>query len=250
MKPTSPYLFTAADYWAYLQKNKQAPTTPAPHTILLTMQGDHLPRWQKRLYHQQLSGFSATITLLRQTAWQVGLASHFGVGGPATAALLETLVVWGVKRFVLIGVAGGLQPDLQTGDIILPTHAIGDDGVSHHYHPSPVPQTSNTPWLAGLQNELTHTNTAVYRGTVWSTSAPFREKMTDIETHTAAHALAVDMETAALFAVGQALEVETGAVLVVGDLHSRHGWHPPTTPAVISQTLIQLQQQVIAFATQ
>lgn len=48
---------------------------------------------------------------------------------------LELLIAWGVKQFITLGIAGGLQKNLLIGDIIVCEKAIRDEGTSHHYLP-------------------------------------------------------------------------------------------------------------------
>ena len=49
---------------------------------------------------------------------------------------MEELVALGCRRFVSIGTAGSLQPDLAVGDLLVCDRAIRDEGTSYHYQPA------------------------------------------------------------------------------------------------------------------
>ena len=56
-----------------------------------------------------------------------------GMGCPTAAIVMEELVMLGVKRFLRVGTCGGLQPDLELGDLIVALTAVPADGTARHY---------------------------------------------------------------------------------------------------------------------
>ena len=58
-----------------------------------------------------------------------------GFGAPTAVMTLEELAAFRIRKFVNIGSAGGLQQDMDVGDIVLCDRAIRDEGTSHHYLP-------------------------------------------------------------------------------------------------------------------
>ena len=56
-----------------------------------------------------------------------------GMGCPSAAIVIEELVQLGVKRFLRVGTCGGLQPDLELGDLIVALTAVPADGTAQHY---------------------------------------------------------------------------------------------------------------------
>ena len=56
-----------------------------------------------------------------------------GMGCPSAAIVMEELVQLGVKRFLRVGTCGGLQHDLQLGDLIVAVSAVPADGTARHY---------------------------------------------------------------------------------------------------------------------
>ena len=58
-----------------------------------------------------------------------------GFGAPTAVMTLEELIAFGIKTFVNLGTAGGLQQNMNIGDIVNCDRAIRDEGTSHHYLP-------------------------------------------------------------------------------------------------------------------
>jgi uridine phosphorylase len=60
-------------------------------------------------------------------------AASTGIGAPSTAILIEELAKVGVQTLIRIGNSGGLDPDLEIGDLVITTGAVRDDGTSRSY---------------------------------------------------------------------------------------------------------------------
>ena len=56
-----------------------------------------------------------------------------GMGCPSAAIVMEELVQLGVKRFIRVGTCGGLQPDLELGDMIVALTAVPADRTVETY---------------------------------------------------------------------------------------------------------------------
>lgn len=52
---------------------------------------------------------------------------------PAIATQAEDLIAGGVKELIHIGFAGGIQPDMHTGDIVLTDGDYNDTAVARLY---------------------------------------------------------------------------------------------------------------------
>ncbi len=66
-----------------------------------------------------------------------------GIGGPSTAIAVEELAQLGVRTFLRVGTTGGIQPDLQPGDVIVTTGAVRLDGTSLHFAPMEFPAVAD-----------------------------------------------------------------------------------------------------------
>jgi len=182
-------------------------------------------RWQVRL--RKLGRLMGDLYAVRSTAGRVGVLTDFGLGAPIVAAQSEELIALGASRLVSIALAGGLQPDVAPGTLVVATGAIRDEGTSHHYLP-PVREVESDPGLVdALRHGLEARGASVRTGLAWSTDAPYRETREEVEAYTREGALVVDMELAALLAVARVLGVRAAAVLVAGDNLAGGTWTPP-----------------------
>jgi AMP nucleosidase len=149
---------------------------------------------------------------------------NFSIGSPTAALIIELLAMVEPKAVMLLGMCGGLHRSLKKGDFILPTAAIRDEGVSHHFMPRQVPALptfkiqkfiSQIIIEKGLDYRTGVVHTTDYR--FWEFNENFKETLYD------ERALAIDMETATLFITGFASKVPIGALLLVSDLPLTRG---------------------------
>ncbi len=149
------------------------------------------------------------------------------VGAPYAAILFETLVACGVEKVVFMGICGAISPDVKTGDIILPTSAIIDEGTSCHY--SMQKEELSFPSKKTIEKArqvLKDKELAFHEGPIWTLDAVFRETEEKVISYQKKGALGVEMETSALFSVGKFRNVEVCAFLVVSDELSTLKWKP------------------------
>ncbi len=156
----------------------------------------------------------------------VGMVGRFGVGSPAAANRLEDLAAAGVTRFISIGMAGGIQPDLEVSDLVVCTEAVRDEGVSHHYLESgerALPSAELTSALAASLRELAG---PVREGPSWTIDAPYRETVDELHHYRSSGVLTVEMEAAALAAVARVRQVQFATAFTVSDSLARLPWRP------------------------
>jgi uridine phosphorylase len=147
----------------------------------------------------------------------VAILANPSPGAPAAVIALELLAACGVRRLVAIGMAGGLQADLQQGALVLCEQAFREEGTSYHYLPPSESVSPSALLNAGLSAALRSSGAAFQTGASWSCDAPFRETFEKASQHAAAGALVVEMEAAGLFAAGQHLGVQVAAIFSVAD---------------------------------
>ena len=137
-----------------------------------------------------------------------------GMGGPSAAIVVEELVALGARRLVRVGTCGALAAGFELGELLIADRVIGADGASRalgageRSEPDPV-------LLAGLR-AAARGGTRV--GTVVSTDLFYDPDAQRAAGWTAAGALAVEMEAAAVLAVAARHRVAAACVLVVSDL--------------------------------
>ncbi len=144
-----------------------------------------------------------------------------GIGAPAVVAQLEVLASLGVRTFLSLGTAGGLDPRQAPGDVVVLTGAIRDEGTSYHYV---VPDADARP-----DRDLTHTLTealaragiARSSGRTWTTDAPYRQSVEEISEFRRRGVLTVEMEAAALFAVARTRGLRIASAVVLDSVFGK-----------------------------
>ena len=149
-----------------------------------------------------------------------------GIGGPSTAIAVEELVACGAKTLIRVGTSGGISLDVKSGDVVIASGAVRQDGTSHEYAPPEFPAVSDSEVLFALIEAARALAYDFHTGVVQSkdsfygqhlpkrmpTSSSLLEKW---EAWKRLGVLASEMEAAALFTVGASLGVRTGAVFHV-----------------------------------
>lgn len=209
---------------AYRRANGLLPDFPAPHTVIFAPQKSLADHVLKRHTAKRINGFLGEFHLLKRTDGQVALSTGFGIGAPVIAGLTDEFAALGVRQFLLIGMAGALQPDLTTGSLVISSSALRGEGTSGHYLP-PHPTVDSSETLVNEISEiLTKKNQPHTTGITWTTDAPFRELRKNVIAHQQNGVLAVDMESAAMLAVAKANHLSAVAMFAIADQLSGGEW--------------------------
>lgn len=149
------------------------------------------------------------------------------LGAPQAVMLVEKLVTLGVREIAVLGWCGSLQDGVEIGDVVIPEEAFSEEGTSKHYISgsrisSPCPPS----WLSELEKNLHIRDVKIHRGSVWTTDAPYRETINKVLFYQGCGALAVDMETSALFSIAKFRGISLGIFLMVSDSLGRLKWKP------------------------
>ena len=151
--------------------------------------------------------------------------SH-GIGGPSTAICVEELALLGIENFIRIGTSGGMQLDVNAGDLVIAQAAIRQDGTSKEYVPIEFPAVANfelTQALKKAADELEFTNhigVVQCKDSFYGQHSPERmpvgyELLNKWDAWIKAGALCSEMETAALYTVCSMLRLKASAILLV-----------------------------------
>lgn len=149
-----------------------------------------------------------------------------GIGGPSASIALEELVKCGADTFVRIGTCGGMDIDVKGGDVVVATGAIRMEGTTKEYVPIEFPavpdlEVTNALVRACKKLEITH-----HAGVVQCKDAFYGQHNPEImpasyelmqkwEAWLRMGCKASEMESAALFIVGQFLRVRVGSCFLV-----------------------------------
>ncbi|MBR5229195.1 MAG: uridine phosphorylase [Firmicutes bacterium] len=149
-----------------------------------------------------------------------------GIGGPSAAIAITELANLGAEKFIRVGTSGGMQLNVQSGDIVIATGAVRAEGTSKEYAPIEYPAVADF----GITNHLVqaarklgkqhHLGVVQCKDSFYGQHSP-QDMPVNYELENKWNAwvkmgcLASEMESAALFIVGQYLRVDVGALFLV-----------------------------------
>lgn len=149
---------------------------------------------------------------------------HPGIGAPLAAGLLEEVIAFGCRKFIVCGGCGVLEKDIAVGNLIVVSAAIRDEGVSYHYIAPGREIVANEIAVNALTTTLSKRGIPYRTGKTWTIDAPYRETSLKIARRKEEGCLTVEMECAGLMAVAQFRNVILGQVLYGGDDLSGTEW--------------------------
>jgi len=133
-----------------------------------------------------------------------------GMGGPSSAIVISELADLGARQLLRVGTCGALDSTLELGELLVASEAIAADGTSRALGVSDR-AAPDAELLVALGAAGTRT------GVVVSTDL-FYDDRSDVEHDwIAAGAVAVEMESATLFALAAKRHLRAGTLLVVSD---------------------------------
>ena len=145
-----------------------------------------------------------------------------GIGGPSAAIAMEELHNIGAHTFIRVGTCGGIDLDVQSGDIVVATGAIRFEHTSREYAPREYPAVANLDVTLALREASralgyrTHTGVVQCKDAFYGQHAPGRmpvsyELLNKWEAWKRLGVKASEMESAALFVVADTLKVRCGS---------------------------------------
>ncbi|BAL80955.1 nucleoside phosphorylase [Caldisericum exile] len=139
-----------------------------------------------------------------------------GMGAPSTAIVLEELINLGGKVFIRVGSAGGIDPQLNVGDVVIATGSIRDDGTTPNYLRPTFPAIADFDVTKTLIDVGKETKSNITYGVVISQDAfyvPYPDE--EMEKFVKAKVKAVEMESGCVFIVSQYRGVRAGALFAL-----------------------------------
>jgi hypothetical protein len=202
----APSVFLPQSLLREARRQKSLPESMVPPVCVLDPDGD-LVAYARRQFGATLSPHWACY---HTQMWEWGSADNrfgiigFVVGGPFAVLVAEQLFACGCELLISITSAGQIVGVGSPPYYVLIDRALRDEGTSHHYLP-PSDYASADPALIALAREAAATvPVKVHVGAAWTTDAPYRETERMIAKRKAQGLLAVEMESAALYAFATA----------------------------------------------
>jgi DeoD family purine-nucleoside phosphorylase len=142
-----------------------------------------------------------------------------GMGCPSAAIVVEELVRLGVTKIIRVGTAGGLQPDLTMGELIIALSSTPADSTALHYvGGEPHAPTADFGLVHEAVHQAKHLGKAVRVGPIVSSDIFYHPDPDLARRWSERGILAVEMEAAVLFTLGALRKIQTACMLVVSDL--------------------------------
>lgn len=143
---------------------------------------------------------------------------NFGMGSANAATIMDLLSAIDPKAVLFLGKCGGLKKKNQLGDLILPIAAIRGEGTSDDYFPKEVPALPAFSLQRAVSSTIRAHEMDYWTGTVYTTNRRIWEHDEAFKEYLrVTRCMAIDMETATVFATGFYNEIPTGALLLVSD---------------------------------
>jgi uridine phosphorylase len=152
------------------------------------------------------------------------VAARAGLGAPLSVIILELLIALGIKKIVVCGGAGALDPSLTLGHVVVVHSALSDEGTSKHYMPDTKEFVTNPSLVKFAVSHLQRRDIPFVTGKTWTTDAFFRETPNAVARKKKDGCVVVEMEASALLAVAQFRHVGLLPILYAGDDVSGETW--------------------------
>ncbi len=202
----APSVFTPEALLREAQRQRPGTLERVPDICVLDPDGDIVRRLKSEgratphdgwvCYHTELFTFS-------QDGLTFGIVGCV-VGSPFAVLVAEELFACGCKLLISITSSGQISPVQIPPYFILIERALRDEGTSYHYLPPAEYSHAAPDLLKILAGAFDASGVPVLQGATWTTDAPFRETKKAITHMQHRGLLAVEMETAALYAFAAA----------------------------------------------
>ena len=148
-----------------------------------------------------------------------------GMGGPSAAIAVEELIRCGADTFVRVGTCGGMDIDVKSGDLVIATGAVRNEGTSREYAPIEFPAVADFEVVGALSEAASQSGQAWHRGIVQCKDSFYGQHEPELmpvsyeleqkwQAWLRLGCKASEMESAALFVVADHLRVRCGSVFL------------------------------------
>ena len=139
-------------------------------------------------------------------------------GGALLSEYVHLASLFGSKKNIHIGSCGGLHPEMESLDLIIPTWSYGNESTTRVYdrEATDFKHYSDEELSKGLEKNLPHAR-AIKKGPIISVQAMMGETWADVKSWSDNGYYGVEMETATVFSVSKNFNVPSAALLYVSD---------------------------------
>jgi purine-nucleoside phosphorylase len=160
------------------------------------------------------NGIFEDILIGRYRGVEVAYASVYG--DAMASEVTHVFGVLGTSLVIQTGCCGALRDDIPAGDIVCAITAHCGEGAAQYYLPGKQTVEVSSELVESLSRDSV-LPVALHKGPIWTTSALLAEGKKEIAEWSADGYIAVDMETAATFAVAEYFGMKRLSLLFVFD---------------------------------
>lgn len=145
----------------------------------------------------------------------IGYASVYGA--PMASEVTHVFGILGTSLVIQTGCCGALGDGIIAGDLVCATTAYRGEGASQYYFSELKYVDASAELMDRIRSEESNETNQLHEGPIFTTSALFAEGTTEVESWYKMGYIAVDMETAATFAVAKYFHMKRLSILFVFD---------------------------------
>jgi uridine phosphorylase len=146
-----------------------------------------------------------------------------GMGGPSVAIGIEELSELGVHTFLRVGTLGGAQPEIKTGDLVIPEGSVRTEGTPNGYVPQEYPAVASLDVVNALVAAAQAAGAPHHLGIIRSVDALYSDLLPDqmprsgelkeeLKMWSRAGVLGNEMESSTLFIVARIRRLRAGTL--------------------------------------
>lgn len=203
---TMPAIFTPENLLREARRQKRLPEEQVPKLCVLDPDGDlvdYLRETQQARPHPGWACYHTTLFTWELNGVEIGIVGR-AVGASFAVLVAEELFACGCQLLISITSAGQLREIAPAPYVVLIERALRDEGTSYHYLAPSDYSTLNPALRSCILAGWDQASLPLYTGASWTTDAPFRETEAMIAWGCEQGLLAIEMETAALYALAEA----------------------------------------------
>ena len=146
----------------------------------------------------------------------LGLVSH-GVGSAGAGACFEELCRSGAKHIIRVGTAGGMQNEVVSGDLVIATGAVREDGLSPKLVPLGYPALVSADVQMKMRQAAADRGHQCHEGLLLTHDLFYPQDVlgTNLKLWQQAGVKAVEMEAATLLVIAGLHGVAAGAIVAI-----------------------------------
>ncbi len=139
-------------------------------------------------------------------------------GGALLSEYVHLACLFGSEKNIHIGSCGGLYPEINSLDLIIPEWSYGNESTTRVYEPRAIDfkHYSNGNLSKLIQSKIT-SESKVYNGPLMTNQAMMGESLEDVKLWSKKGFYGVEMESATVFSVSNNFNVPSAALVYVSD---------------------------------